>query len=185
MTDTSPTLLQRLRQADDPAAWERFVDLYTPALYGWARALGLQENDAADLTQEVFAIVLRELPVFVYDPRKSFRAWLKTVALNHWRAAGRKRQAPTAGAAGLAEQAAAEAEAFWEEEYRQALAGRALALMQAEFEEPTWRACWLTVAEGKTAAEAAALLGSTPGAVRVAKMRVLQRLKKEFGELLD
>jgi len=58
MLPTPVSLLERLRQADDGAAWAEFVHLYTPLLYGWARRTGLSDDEAADLLQDVFAILL-------------------------------------------------------------------------------------------------------------------------------
>ena len=77
------------------------------------------------------------------------------------------------------------AEAFWEAEYRQHLVGRALTLMQAEFQPATWKACWETVVAGRPAAEVAAELGIGVGAVYMAKSRVLSRLRHELAGLLD
>jgi RNA polymerase sigma-70 factor (ECF subfamily) len=67
MHTTSATLLERLRQPADQEAWARFVRLYTPLPYYWARRVGLQEQDAADLVQEVFAVLFQKLPEFTYD----------------------------------------------------------------------------------------------------------------------
>ncbi len=94
MHTTSPTLLQRLREPNQGQAWARFVDLYTPLLLTWARRTGLQPHDAADLAQEVFAVLVRKLPEFRYDPaKKNFRGWLRTVCLNKWRDRQRLRAA--------------------------------------------------------------------------------------------
>jgi RNA polymerase sigma-70 factor (ECF subfamily) len=49
--------------------------------------------------------------------------------------------------------------------------------LEDEFEESTWQAFWLTVIENRTAPEAAACLEMTPNAVRIAKWRVLSRLR--------
>jgi RNA polymerase sigma-70 factor (ECF subfamily) len=186
MLTTSVTLLQRLRQPNEPAAWARFVELYTPVLFAWAQRLGLQDADAADLVQEVFALLLNKLPEFAYDPGKSFRGWLRTVALNHWRATLRRRARTPAGAALDPEQLEAPAEeAFWEEEYRRHLVGRALTLMQAEFQPSTWRACWECVVNDRPGPEVAAELGLTHGAVRAARFRVLARLRQELDGLLE
>jgi len=51
MDSTSASLLERLKQPAAQASWARFVNLYTPLLFYWARRLGLQESDAADLVQ--------------------------------------------------------------------------------------------------------------------------------------
>ena len=91
---TQPSLLVRLKDAHDREAWERFVDLYAPLVYAFVRKRGLQDADAADLTQDVLRQVASAAKSLIYDPRRgSFRAWLFTVVRNrltdHWRAAAR------------------------------------------------------------------------------------------------
>lgn len=184
--DTPASLLERLRGPADPEAWARFVHLYTPLLAFWAGRAGLQEADAADLIQDVFTLLLKKLPELAYDPNKSFRAWLRTVTLNRWRERCRAAVRVSGGEAALAEVACPDgAEAFWEAEYRQHLVGQALRLMQAQFAEATWQACWKTVVDGTPAAQVAAELGMTAGAVRVARFRVLARLRQELAGMLD
>ncbi|HKB41374.1 MAG TPA: sigma factor, partial [Gemmataceae bacterium] len=72
---TPHSLIVRLRQRGDAAAWRRFVELFTPLLDQWARRLGLQGADTEDLIQDVFAILLKYLPQFRHDPNRSFRSW--------------------------------------------------------------------------------------------------------------
>ena len=192
MNTTSSSLLERLRQpADQEAtrqAWERFVKLYTPLIYHWARRLGLSHQDAPDFVQDAFSGLLQKLPEFTYDPHKRFRGWLWTVTLNQWRA-NRRQPGPVA-----AEEIAPHLEnlagpdeigAVDEVEYRQYLVGRALKLMQAEFQPTTWQACWEQVVSEKSGAEVAEQLGMSVGAVYVAKSRVLRRLRQELSGLLD
>jgi RNA polymerase sigma-70 factor (ECF subfamily) len=57
--------------------------------------------------------------------------------------------------------------------------------MRAEFESSTWTACWEHVVSGRSAADVAAELGISEGAVYVAKCRVLRRLRQELKGLLD
>jgi RNA polymerase sigma-70 factor (ECF subfamily) len=185
---TPSSLLERLKDPGTVDAWPRFVQLYTPLLFEWARRAGLQAPDAADLVQDVFATLLRKMPTFTYDKQRSFRAWLRTVLLNKWRDRVRAPRpvvldptaSPFAGAA-----ADDGAEVLAEAEYRRHLARRAMELMRTDFRPETWRACWLTVAEGRPAAEVAAELGMTVGAVYAATCRVLGRLRQELGGLLD
>jgi RNA polymerase sigma-70 factor (ECF subfamily) len=188
MNTTPVSLLERLRQTAEPLAWRRFADLYTPLLYFWARRLGLQEPDAADLVQDVFLKLIRTLPEFTYNRGHSFRSWLHTVLINQWRTNQRRRVVVPAAAGGEAlEEVAAgdDKEAFGEEEYRHYVARRALRLMQSQFQPTTWRACWLQVVEGRPAAEVAAELGISEGAAYVAKCRVLRRLCQDLDGLLD
>jgi RNA polymerase sigma-70 factor (ECF subfamily) len=187
MHTTPVSLLEQLRQPDAQAAWDRFVELYTPLLFYWARRAGLREPDAADLVQDVFTVLLQKLPEFTYDHQRSFRAWLRTVTLNKWREKQRRRRLPReADDTALAEVTIPDgAEAFWQAEYQQRLAARALEVMRDEFRPATWQACWQLVVEGRPGAEVAADLGLTLGAVYAAKARVLRRLRQVLEGLLD
>jgi RNA polymerase sigma-70 factor (ECF subfamily) len=188
MEQTPASLLERLRHADEAGAWERFVELYTPFLYHCARRLGLRSEDAADLVQDVFAVLVRKLPEFTYDRDKSFRSWLRTVVLNKWRENYRRRVPQPAEAPGPLPDDLAGSDpndAFTEAEYRQYLMARALKIMQAQFQPTTWKACWEHTVSGRPAAEVAAELGISEGAVYVAKHRVLRRLRQELEGLLD
>jgi len=60
---------------------------------------------------------------------------------------------------------------------------RALELIRREFEPRTWHAFWRTTVDGRATADVAAELQMSPGAVRVAKSRVLQRLRSELGDV--
>jgi RNA polymerase sigma-70 factor (ECF subfamily) len=184
MLSTSTSLLQRLRAADNHAAWERFVRLYTPLLYHWARRAGLQEQDADDLVQDVLLTLLHKLPEFTYQPQQSFRAWLRTVTLNKWRDRLKRRGLVLAD--GDLDPAVSDGVCeLEEEEYRQYLTQRVLHLIRADFQESTWKACWELVVAGRPAADIAAELRMTPGAVHAARFRVLARLRQELDGLLD
>jgi RNA polymerase sigma-70 factor (ECF subfamily) len=187
MFTTPPSLLERIRVSSERDAWDKFVDMYTPLLVAWTRRLGLPEHDAADLIQDIFAVLVEKLPTFQYDASKSFRAWLKTILLNRWRGNLRKHAGIKAhGDAGLENVAATdELLDFEEAEYRRYLVGRALDLMRADFQPVTWKACWEFVVQDRPAGEVAAELGVTINTVYLAKSRVLRRLREELKGLLD
>lgn len=186
MHSTPVTLLERLRKTADQDAWKRFVALYTPLLYAWAQRAGCPEADVPDLVQEVLTLLVEKLPTFTYDPDHSFRGWLRTVAHNRWRSLQRRARLPVSGQE-LADDLADPhpPDPFWETDYRRELFGRALSLMQREFEPTTWRACLESVLHGKPAATVAQELGLTPAAVYVAKSRVLARLRQELAGLWE
>lgn len=188
MHSTPPSLLAKVREPGDQRAWQEFVDLYTPLLYRWARRAGLQESDAADLLQDVFATLVQKLPEFQYDRHKSFRAWLRTVTLNQWRDNCKRRGLQPLGPNGAVLEEIPTTDPFGaadEEEYRQFLVGQALDLMQAEFQPTTWKACWQFVVCGRPAAEVARELGLSENAVYIAKSRVLRRLRQQLQGLID
>src|SRR5262245_8627919 len=127
---TRPSLLLRIRDARDGQAWTQFVDLYAPLIHGLARKQGLQDADAADLTQEVLRLVAGAIPRLQYDPQRgSFRGWLFTVVRNQLRKFLGRRRPPKAAtgstdAQDLLDQQLAPGEdpgGDWEEEYRRRL----------------------------------------------------------------
>lgn len=188
MTNTPASLLERLRDSFDVDAWTRFVALYTPLIYSWGRRVGLQDQDAVDLVQDVFATLIQILPSFIYDPHKGFRRWLRTVTLNQWRNTRKQWNEKLPREPGDAVERLAlpdDVEAFWETEYQQHVVRLALAIMRADFQEKTWRACWEVVVAERPAAEVAAALGLTVGAVYAAKFRVLDRLRQELRGMLE
>jgi RNA polymerase sigma-70 factor (ECF subfamily) len=184
---TRPSLLVRLRDPRDDQAWSQFVEVYAPLVYGYARKHGLQDADAADLTQDVLRAVARAADDLVYDPRRgSFRGWLFTVARNklHNFLTRQRRHPRGTGDSGVKElleaQPAPEDEAQWDQEYEQRLFSWAAEEVRGAFQETTWRAFWQTAVEGKGPAEVAAALGMSVGAVYIAKSRVLARLKEQI-----
>ena len=185
MTETTTlSLLERLRQPKANEAWQRFVDLYTPLLHFWARRLGLQNDDAADLVQEVFRTLLQKLPTLKLRPSGTFRGWLRVVTRHTWLNLRRRRVLSQVDSAVL-DVVPSSAEAFWEVDFRRYLVKRALDVMQADFHPATWKACWEVVAYGRPAAEVAQELGLTVGAVHAARARVLARLREEMGAMMD
>ena len=184
---TSVSLLKRLRQPTNQIAWDRFVRLYTPLLFYWARKAGLPDADCADLVQDVFCVLVRKLPTFEYDATKSFRAWLRTVLVNTWHNRRRQKVAEPVGDMDMfpPQKSSDTLIELEEAEYSQHLVARAIELMQAEFEPKTWQACWQLTVLGRSGAEIARELDLSINAVYLAKSRVLARLRRELDGLLD
>src|SRR3954467_4933888 len=182
---TRASLLVRLRDPRDEAAWGQFVELYGPLVYGYARKQGLQDADAADLTQDVLQAVASAVSHLEYDPRRgSFRNWLFTVVrrrLSNWRRARRNR--PDGGTRGegqrqLEQHPAPEGEGpGWDSEWEQRVFAWACALVRREVSDATWQAFWRTAVEGQPGSQVAADLGLSAAAVYHARSRVRARLK--------
>ena len=191
---TSKTLLQRLR-ANDGDAWHLMVRLYTPLVRHWATRGGVRGTDIEDVAQEVFHAAATHMDNFRRDrPGDSFRGWLRGITRNmvlqHFRRSGRTLQASGGTDALIRLQSVEDAAATDDEdddpvEELDGLRRRALELVRSEFEERTWRAFWLTVVEGRSPTDLAAEMRVTPTAIRMAKSRVLRRLKETFGDLIQ
>jgi len=188
MNSTSVSLLRRLREPNEEAAWRRFVELYAPLVFHWGKHQGLTATDAADLVQDVMALLVVKLPEFQYDPQRRFRGWLRTITVN--KATDRHRRNKSQPQSGreesiqkISEQAAVDL--FDEQEYRGYIVRRALTLMQAEFPDHYWRACWKLIIDGLSVAEVAHQLNLSLTTVRVAKCRVLKHLRDELSGLME
>jgi RNA polymerase sigma-70 factor (ECF subfamily) len=183
-SSSSSSLITRLR-ARDPEAWERLTRIYGPSVYGWARRAGLQHGDASDLIQEVFQAVAQHIDAFRRERRESFPAWLWTIARNKLHDWNRQRalEPPARGGTSCQQQLEQLAEtpsAADVSAETQALARRALELLQSDFEEVTWQAFWRTAVDHQPAAAIAAELGLSVSSVYTAKSRVLSRLRSEL-----
>ena len=188
MDSTSASLLMRLRSPGNEQAWDRFVELYTPLIYYWARRAGLQPQDASDLVQEVLALLVKKLPEFQYDQSKSFRGWLRTVTLNKWREVNRKKSLNIVDASQstmVNVPNPQSAESYWDLDYRRELVARAMEMMKPEFSPATWKACCEFLKSGRPAAEISAESGLSVWTIYSAKARVMKRLRQELDGLLD
>jgi RNA polymerase sigma-70 factor (ECF subfamily) len=184
---TSPTLLARLR--NDPsneAAWDEFIEHYGRHIYRWCRQWRLQDADAQDVAQEILLQLARKLRYFAYDPKSSFRGWLKTVAHHAWRdfVDGRELARPSGD------------ERVWEvlhsvearddllqklaEAFDYELLEAAKVQVRLRVAPHTWEAFRLLALEGIPAVEVAAAVHMQVAMVYVAKSKVQRMLKEEI-----
>ncbi|MFO0807433.1 MAG: sigma-70 family RNA polymerase sigma factor [Gemmataceae bacterium] len=190
---TRASLFLRLRDRRDHAAWLEFVALYEPVVYRLLRQRGLQDADAREVMQDLFLAVNRVIDR--WDPAKergSFGGWLRRVVRNlviNWLQQRRRRRPEASGDSGL--QALLEMvpasdspeSSEFDQALRRAAFHRAAEQVRGEVHETTWKAFWETGVVGATPTQAAIALGLTPGAVRVAKYRVLTRIRTRVLEL--
>ncbi len=190
---TRASLLVRIRDRGDQTAWQEFVEVYSPVIYGFARKRGLQDADAADLMQDVLRSVSNAIGRLEYDPKQgSFRGWLFTITrnkvFNHLSARrGKARGTGDSGAQALLSAHPDDSPTMddgWELDYQRQIAALAMNELRTEFQEKTWEAFWRTAVEGESAGDVGRALGMSPGAVYVAKSRVLARLKVEVQKRL-
>lgn len=189
-TTTHGTLLARISDASDPAAWSEFCAQYEEMIRAFARRQGMVGSDADDVVQEVLLALTKALPGFEYDPAKGkFRSYLKTVVVRGI-IRKRERQAGEARTLDLNEEsrvAAADAtlDDVWEEEWRQQHLRRAMRKTEAEFSNTDVRCFRAYVLEGADAEEVAKRFNVSVGQIYNAKHRILARLRETIAAQIE
>ena len=189
---TSRSLLAGAK-LDDPSAWERMVRLYAPLVASWCRRWGVAEQDIGDLLQDVFSAVASHLDRFRKEqPNDTFRGWMSTITRNKVRDHFRRRAGEPVATGGTEAalnmqqipdpNAVEDVPAISDDPLFDELLHKALESIRGEFHERTWQAFWRVAVDGRTAGDVGADLEMKPGAVRVAKSRVLLRLRRELGD---
>jgi RNA polymerase sigma-70 factor (ECF subfamily) len=191
LSATRVTLLARLRRdPTDQAAWGEFVEQYGRHIYRWCRHWKLQDADAEDVTQDILVKLAQKLRDFAYDPSRSFRGWLKTVAHHAWRdfvdsrfpgrsAGGDSRVWELLQSLEAREDLVQKLEQAFDYEMLEA----AKVQVRLRVAPQTWEAFRLVALEGVPAVEVATRVGMQVAMVYVAKSKVQRMLQEEIREL--
>lgn len=194
MSETSASLLDRIRRQNDDSGWQRLVSLYLPLIHSWMRRdVRLNENDADDIAQEVLAVVVRRIGEFERQRTGSFRAWLKAITVNCLRQSIRHRQNYAIGSGDSRvvqllqelEDPDGHISSLWNREHDEFVMKHLLHTIKDEFAKTTWQAFEQFAVLGRPADAVAAELGMTANAVFIAKSRVMTRLRQEAEGLID
>ena len=191
--ETRKSLLIRIRDRSDSVAWSEFVAVYAPLIYSYARRRGLQDADAADVSQFVLLSIARSISGFDYDPNRGrFRSWLFTVVRNQVSKTLQKSKRfsqlsdATHDDGQLATvNAPRDDEAQWNREHEQHLFQWAVEKVREEFQERTLEAFLKVAVDSLSVATVAETLGMTPGAVYIAKSRVTSRIRQIISSIED
>ena len=189
--ETRHSLLLKLHDRADMAAWSEFCAIYEPVVFRLAKRANLQDADAREVAQEVLLLVSRKLEQFDPHANGRFRGWLSKIARHATIDLLRKRRERPIGGSDflkrLATVPAAEEDAsrvFLAEARSQKFHWAAEQVRQSS-QPATWQAFWLTAVDGRLANDVAHQTGMTVGAVYVARCRTLARIKsliESYGE---
>lgn len=184
--ETRASLILRLQNAEDVAAWDEFIGIYGPVIFRVATRRGFQQADADNLVQEVLLAVAQSVSKWLdREDRGSFRHWLLRLARNHAVDMLTRRATRSLGDDGFEAQRALnempvadEIASLIEMEYRRAVFHWAAGQVQASVSESTWNAFWLTHVEGLSAETAAEKLKTRCGNIYLGRSRVMARIKE-------
>jgi RNA polymerase sigma-70 factor, ECF subfamily len=179
---TSSSLIVDLK-AMSPERWHQFTLLYSPLLRFWIRRKSINNHAEDDILQECLRTVFTSIEQFEKKAAKgTFRGWLRIIVQRRVADYYRLRQEENPATQAFWDSVTTPAqkdpdELVAEQKAMQALEARALELVKNSTTEKTWQMFWMNVVEKVPTAEVARQFGVSSAAVRVAKARVLQRLK--------
>lgn len=181
-TTTRPSLLQRLHDPRDEAAWRDFDRRYGELVFRYARRRGLSSQDAEDVRQTVFVSLMRALPGFEYDPaRGRFRSYLGRVVFNAVSRVAtrpaRSRELLLEDIAELPVAAEAPADSQWEREWADHHLRTALRRVRHSVDPRSLRVFDRLLA-GAATNDVAAEFGLTDSGVRKIRSRIRARLQE-------
>lgn len=182
---TRASLILRLQDAEDMAAWDEFAAIYAPVVFNVAMSRGFQAADADNLVQEVFMAVASSVSQWLErHDRGSFRAWLLRIARNAAVDMITQKATRSLGRDGSEAQlhlanfpAPSELSSSLDLEYERMVFQSASDRVRESVAEHTWQAFWLTSIEELSVEEAAKKLNTRPGNIYFARSRVMARIK--------
>lgn len=184
--ETRASLIASLNQPASEEAWTEFAAIYRPLIIRVAIAKGLQHADAEDLAQETMAIVGRSISSFNPNAAGSFRGWLRTITrnlvVNHLTRGKEPTGSGDSNVQAMLDQLPTPdgpTATLFDFELRRAQFQIAAAAVRVQVNETTWDAFRLTAIERLPIANVAQQLGKSDGAVRMARCRVMTRLREE------
>ncbi|MCA9136312.1 MAG: RNA polymerase sigma factor [Planctomycetales bacterium] len=194
--ETRASLILRLQNADDVAAWDEFVELYGPVIFRAARARGFQPADGDDVVQEVLLAVAQSIGKWLERrDRGRFRAWLLRIARHESINLLTRRATRPLGDDGEAEwrklQELPDVDAvssLIDLEYDRAVFQWAADRVRTSVATNTWQAFWLTHVEGLSIEEAAREMKTRSANIHFGRSRVMARIRelvKQYEEYND
>jgi RNA polymerase sigma factor (sigma-70 family) len=183
LPETRISLLTRLNDHADTAAWSEFCEIYERAIYGIAKKYGLQDADAHEVSQDVLLILSRKIRDFDPDQGTRFRSWLSMIARNATIDLLRKNKRSLASPKDAhLSQVAAKQEAIdshlFDLEARREQFRWSAARVREGVAENVWKAFWMTAVCGEEPTVVAGKLGMSVGSVYVARSRILAKIRR-------
>ena len=185
---TRSSVLKAVADTENEAAWQRLFDLYAGFVFSIARHKGLNETDADDIVQVVFADLARNLPTFKYDREKGrFRSYL--TGLVNWRVVDRlkasKRDAELKANFWEEAKAAGGDDDFAEREWQSAAMEEALRRMKLSVSPEHYAAFVASAVEGQDTDVVTKLYGISRDSLYQIRKRLTVKLHDKLAEVLD
>ncbi len=163
--------------------WREFELVYKPLLLCWIKKKRVPDSAEVEILQECWVSAFKAIGKFDSDSDKgSFRGWLRTIV--HRRVADYFRSLPKDHGVSqevldgiVAPEQKDDGEIEAEKQALREIEARALEVVRSTMKEDTWKMFWMNCVEKVPTDEVAQQFGVSTAAVRMAKKRVLKRLR--------
>lgn len=194
---TTTALLDALKDEGNSPVWVEFDARFRPILHGFARKLGLNAEDAADVAQQALTEFVRDYRSGMYQKgRGRLSSWLISIARNRavdiQRGQGRRKEwrgesALDQVSGGSEMQDPAQLTAIWDAEKKHAVLAAALTELRStsKMSESTIKAFELVAIRGVPTAAAAKECGISVDEVYVSKNRVTKQLREIVSRIAE
>ena len=186
MSQTRTSLLSRIKDLGDGASWEEFDEVYRPLLVRYAQSRRLSKEEAEEIAQQCMAAIAEGIQRF--QRRVSFRGYLRRMVDNKVNDQLRKHHREhSAKTRDFQQEQTTEVNPalLWERQWNRTHLLYCLNRIRNEVAPMTYQAFDLYVIRELPVAQIAEQLSMTPNQIYVAKHRVLERIKKRWGDLAD
>jgi RNA polymerase sigma factor (sigma-70 family) len=183
---TRVTLLDRIHDTQDQEAWAEFVGLYGPLVFTFARRRLPQDDDAADVMQEVLSAIVRGT---YQRTTVRFQKWLVTVILNQIRDfhTARVRRSEVSGDLPVIERLEVDPsrieEEEWEQDRQRQMFRIAADRVRVRTNPAHWEAFVRTALENQSGQAVASAVSMSLTNVYAIKSRLMKEIKDEIQRL--
>ncbi len=192
--DTRESLILRLPDKEDLAAWDEFATIYQPLVYRLARGKGLQDADAQEVVQEVLLAVSRAVDRWKPGAEYGrFRDWLFRISRNLVinQLTRHKQHHVASGDSVVAELISGqcapndEDSRWFDLEMQREVFHYSAARVKKKVTDSTWQAFWLSSVERQPIPVVASTLNMSTGSIYIARSRVMAALRREAQRMLS
>ncbi|MCC9600127.1 sigma-70 family RNA polymerase sigma factor [Stieleria sp. JC731] len=187
--ETRPSLIVRLPDHGDQAAWWAFVEIYEPFLRHFSRRRGVPESHVNDAVQQILIAIAKSVEGFQDDGKAaSFRRWLGTVARHEvikYMTKMRRHGVPAGGTETLRSLESIADQSELSYQYEHELIVWAASKVRGEFSESSWQAFWQTVICQRSVDAVAREFDLSRGAIYMARARILKRIRAQIEEVMQ
>jgi RNA polymerase sigma factor (sigma-70 family) len=164
--------------------WQEFEQVYKPLLLFWMKKKNVPASAKDEVLQECWISAFKAIGKFERDADKgSFRGWLRTIVhrrvADYFRSLPKDQAVPQEWLNDIVTPEQMDAEELEEEkEALREIEARALSVVRGSIKnENTWKMFWMTAVEKVPTEEVAQQFNVSKAGVRMAKQRVVKRLK--------